>query len=210
MEGWIKLHRKLIEWEWYSDHNTKALFIHCLLKANIKDKTWRGINIKKGQFFTSFSNLAFELDMSVKKIRNAVSKLEKTGEIKHEGASNGTKITVCNYGTYQWSTEMKGQAEGQTKGKQGASEGQQLKNNKNIEERKEEFKNSLKNYVSKYGNDMLNAFYDYWTEHGINDKKMKFEKEKTFGIPNRLATWKRNESKFNKVKSTGYNPDQWK
>ena len=40
--GWIKLHRKFKEWEWYQDENTKSVFIHLLLDANHKDKKWRG------------------------------------------------------------------------------------------------------------------------------------------------------------------------
>jgi hypothetical protein len=44
---------------------------------------------------------------------------------------------------------------------------------------------------------MLREFYDYWSEHGEKDKKMRFEKEKTFGIEQRLRTW------YNR------NPDQY-
>ncbi len=29
-DGFIKLHRKIIDWEWYDDINTKTLFIHIL------------------------------------------------------------------------------------------------------------------------------------------------------------------------------------
>ena len=39
---------------------------------------------------------------------------------------------------------------------------------------------------------MLNSFYLYWTEHGDNDKKMRFEKEKTFGLKQRLERWSKN------------------
>ena len=44
--GWIKLHRKFLKWEWYSDINTKSLFLHLLLTANHKDKQWQGITVK--------------------------------------------------------------------------------------------------------------------------------------------------------------------
>jgi len=43
---------------------------------------------------------------------------------------------------------------------------------------------------------MLNLFYLYWTEHGDNDLKMRFEKEKTFGLKQRLERW--NKNNFNK------------
>lgn len=62
---------------------------------------------------------------------------------------------------------------------------------KSIEERKSEFGEKLANFKGEYSNDMLLAFYNYWTEHGDNDIKMRFEKEKTFGVTQRLATWKR-------------------
>jgi len=39
-------------------------------------------------------------------------------------------------------------------------------------------------------------FFEYWTEHGKDDKKMRFEKEKTFGLSRRLATWHKNQAKF--------------
>ncbi len=48
---------------------------------------------------------------------------------------------------------------------------------------------SLSIYVNEYPKKMLREFYDYWTEHGVKDKKMRFEKEKTFGIEQRLRTW---------------------
>ena len=59
----------------------------------------------------------------------------------------------------------------------------------NIEERKSKFYASLSLFVDEYPKKMLREFYDYWTEHGIKDKKMRFEKEKTFGIEQRLRTW---------------------
>ena len=50
---------------------------------------------------------------------------------------------------------------------------------------------------------MLNDFYSYWTEHGEKDKKMRFEKEKSFGLERRLGTWQKNQLKFNKNNTNG-------
>lgn len=58
-----------------------------------------------------------------------------------------------------------------------------------IEERKSKFYDSLTLFVDEYPKKMLRDFYDYWSEHGEKDKKLRFEKEKTFGIEQRLRTW---------------------
>lgn len=66
----------------------------------------------------------------------------------------------------------------------------------NIDSRKTSFANSIKPFLETYGKEMCTEFYMYWTEHGEKDKKMRFEKEKTFGIKQRLDRWKSNKSKF--------------
>ena len=70
-------------------------------------------------------------------------------------------------------------------------------NIKVLEERKQKFAASLKPYLDNYGKKMLNEFYAYWTEHGPTDRKMRFEKEKAFGIERRLINWDKNKNKFN-------------
>ncbi len=99
--GWVKLHRKFIEWEWYDDANVMRLFIHCLLLANHEDKKWRGIDIKRGVFISSYSKMSSSLKLSIQQIRTAFDKLEKTGEVTRETTSEYTKVIVCNYSTYQ-------------------------------------------------------------------------------------------------------------
>ncbi len=59
----------------------------------------------------------------------------------------------------------------------------------NIEERKSKFYAAISLFIDEYPKKMLREFYDYWTEHGDKDKKLRFEKEKTFGIEQRLRTW---------------------
>jgi len=128
MNGWIKLHRSLVKWEWYDDINVKVTFLHLLLSANHAPKKWRGIDIGRGQLWTSIGNLAKEIGLSEKQIRNSLKKLERTNEISIKGASKGTMITVCKYDSYQDTKEDKGEQtgkpkanEGQAKGKQGAT-----------------------------------------------------------------------------------------
>ena len=44
-------------------------------------------------------------------------------------------------------------------------------------------------------------FLDYWFEHGTNDKKMRFEKERSFSWTRRWKLWLRNKEKWKKEKS---------
>lgn len=70
-----------------------------------------------------------------------------------------------------------------------------IKSSKSIQERKSAFSESIKPFLGKYGRELLNEFYLYWTQVGNGERKMLFEKQKSFQIPNRLALWKRNQKK---------------
>ncbi|WP_407475229.1 DUF6291 domain-containing protein [Elizabethkingia anophelis] len=63
---------------------------------------------------------------------------------------------------------------------------------------KDEFYNSLAEHVGEYSKQTVRDFFDYWTEPSASGK-MKFQLEKTWSVPHRLATWKRNEGKFGGV-----------
>lgn len=233
-QGWVKIHRSLLEWEWYQDINTKCLFLHLLLKANHKDKKFQGLTVKRGQVVTGLSLLAFETSLSVQRVRTSLNKLKSTNELTIETSSKGTVITIVNYDLYQI-TDDEQQAQQQTINKPSTNEQQAInkqsttnknvKNNKNerikesieldsgeetspsqpkkktIEERKEAFKESISKHKNDYSSEMLNDFWRYWTEMNDNGNQMRFEKQKTFGVGNRLATWKKNESKFNNGKT---------
>lgn len=99
--GYIKLYRKLLDWEWYTDTNTKVLFLHILIKANHTEKKWRGETIKIGSFITSLGNLANETGLTAQQVRTCLTKLEKTKEINKQGNNKNTVITVCNYESYK-------------------------------------------------------------------------------------------------------------
>ena len=58
-----------------------------------------------------------------------------------------------------------------------------------IEERMGMLKKCLEPFLEKYGREMLNNFYLYWTEPNETGKKMRFESEKFFDLNRRLATW---------------------
>ena len=104
MSGWIKLHRQILDWEWYSDNNAFRVFMHLILKANHKEKRFKGIELKAGSVVTSRDILSFETGLSVQQIRTSLDKLKLTNEITIETSTKGTIIQVVNYAKYQLST----------------------------------------------------------------------------------------------------------
>ena len=77
------------------------LFIHCLLKANWKEKEWQGKVIKRGTFVTSQDKLSEQLDLSKRQIQLSFKKLIETKEIKKKGYSKYTLVTIVKYDDYQ-------------------------------------------------------------------------------------------------------------
>lgn len=65
-----------------------------------------------------------------------------------------------------------------------------------IEKRERTFRDGLVPFVSKYGEEMIRAFCDYWTERNKSGTKMRFEMEKTWDTARRLVRWDMNNNKF--------------
>ena len=65
---------------------------------------------------------------------------------------------------------------------------------KTYDQRKGDFKKTLYPYTNKYGVEMCKAFFEYWAEPDKKER-MRFEQEKFWDLPRRLATWKLNEDK---------------
>jgi hypothetical protein len=145
MEGWIKLHRRFLEWEWYDDNNTKILFLHLLLKANHKDKKYRGQIVKRGCLLTGRELLSKETGMSVMQIRTSLTKLKSTNELTIKSSSQGTEIQVVKYNDYQIVTN-------ELTNEQPTSN-QRVTTNKNVKKEKNE-----KNIYRAF--DHLNIFQD--------------------------------------------------
>lgn len=140
--GWIKLHRKILDWEWFTSPSTLQLFIYLLLRANKEDKKWRGILIKRGQLVTSVATISEETKLSTQQVRTSLNRLKSTNEITSKTTNKFTLVTVCKYESYQLYEEVeqqtKQQALQQTNNKQITNKQQQLKNNKNIRNNKKE------------------------------------------------------------------------
>lgn len=101
MANYIKVDRKIVDWEWYKDICTKTAFIHCLVKANWKDGNFKGQTIPRGSFVTGRTKFATETGLTEQQVRTAWNKLKSTNEITINSTNKFTIITVNNYDLYQ-------------------------------------------------------------------------------------------------------------
>lgn len=142
--GYIKLHRSLLDWEWYADKNTSRMFLHILLRANFVDSIWRnGITVKRGSLITSVQALAQETGLTVSQTRRTLNHLQDSKEITIKTTNKYTVITVVKYDFYQGQDYCDDKQNGNQVGKQSDK---QIANNSTTIEEKEEIKNIKKGY----------------------------------------------------------------
>jgi len=142
IQGWIKIHRQLLEWEWYDDINVTRLFLHILLKANHKSKNYKGELIQIGEHLTSREILSNETGLTIRQVRTALTKLKTTNEVSIKSSSQGTKIQVVNYEKYQVTTN-------EVTAKRPVND-QQTTTNKNVKNEKKKKNKQKKEIVIPY------------------------------------------------------------
>lgn len=64
---------------------------------------------------------------------------------------------------------------------------------KTLEERRKDFYEALRPFTEKYGENLIDEFYNHWAQVNEGGTKMHWEKQKTFEIARRLVTWKKND-----------------
>lgn len=101
MNGWIKIHRKILEWGWYYDISMFRLWMHLLLKASSCDRQWMGMTIERGQLVTTLKELSDETGLSTQQIRTCIEKLTNNKQINKQTTNKYSVITICNFDTYQ-------------------------------------------------------------------------------------------------------------
>lgn len=101
MNGYIKIDRGIIDWEWWDDDKVLKLWLTILLLANWEKKRWHGKDIPRGAFWTSIPRLQKASGLSYQEVRTALCKLVSTGEITDESTGSGRLITVVKYGDFQ-------------------------------------------------------------------------------------------------------------
>ncbi len=149
MNGWIKIHKKIMKSAIWQDPLRLKAWMHILLSANYEDKEWlcnkEVVTIKKGQFITSNRKLQEAWGCSANTVRRILSQLQQLDMIKVDiSPYRYTLLTVINYRVYQDKGYTNGYTDGYTdehtdEYTNGYTDGTQLriyKNNKEDEEYK--------------------------------------------------------------------------
>jgi DNA-binding PadR family transcriptional regulator len=176
MEGYIKLHRKILDNGVFADAELLKVFVWCILKANTSSNIIFGRKVSVGQFITGRITASEELYIKPSTIYKRLQKLKKQGYIDISSNTKNTLITVINYKSYQLHSKSKVK--------------------RNLETVSNKFLLEVSAFKELYSSEMLEAFVDYWTEPNKSKTKLRYEIQKTFDVSRRLKTWSKNESKF--------------
>lgn len=198
-QGYIKLHRKILEWEWYSDIPTKILFFHCLLKTNHQTQKWRGILIPKGSFLTSLGKLGKSTGLTIQQVRSSLNKLKSTHEITSKTTNKYSIISITNWDSYQIDNTQDNKQitnKQQTNNKQITTNKNDKndKNDKNVkkESASKKFQKPLISEIQEYCSERKNGidperFFDHYEARDWMLGKQKMKNWKAC-----VRTWERN------------------
>lgn len=105
MFGWVKIHRQIVQWEWFKQDHTVRLFLFILVQAAYEEKRWKGIVVRRGQLVTSLPSLAESLGISIQSVRTSIRRLKSTGEITDISTGSYRIITIEKYEEFQMNKE---------------------------------------------------------------------------------------------------------
>jgi hypothetical protein len=101
MQGYIALHRKILEWEWFKEPNHFLVFSYLLLMAQHKDTNLKGIEIPKGSLLTSVKSICDHTGLTTQTVRTILKRLNLTNELTIKTTSKHSIITIVKWDDYQ-------------------------------------------------------------------------------------------------------------
>ena len=109
MEGYVRLHREIINNPIFKKPLINHLFVYCLLRANHKDNKMvfncQEIEVERGSFICGRKKLSEATGETEQNVRSALRTLQNLGMLQISTTKSTSKysyITVCNYNDYQY------------------------------------------------------------------------------------------------------------
>lgn len=202
MDGWIKLHRKVLENPIVcKDSDHLAVWAYLLLNATHKEyqTIFKGekITLQPGQLITGRKTISEKLKISESKVKRILLAFESDQQIARERSNKNSLISILNWEKYQVTDQQDDQ---QVTSNRPASD-QQVTTNKNVKNDKNEKKNrygetvyltdeQYKRLIEDYGKEEIEywiARLDEWQLD--NPKKRKTDHNRT------IRNWIRSEER---------------
>ena len=100
-DGWIKLHRKMREWQHYQRPSVRLVFEELLFCANTKPAWFHGIKVNRGETIVSIETICAYTGFARATVVAALKILEETKEIKRSKCWRGIRTKIINFDRYQ-------------------------------------------------------------------------------------------------------------
>ena len=172
-QGWIKLHRELLDNPVVTkDNDYLAVWIYLLLEATHsevkRDFNGEFITLKKGQLITGRKSINSILKISESKIQRILKTFESEQQIEQQTNGKGRLISILNWDKYQKSEQ---QSEQQVNSERTTSE-QRVNTNKNVK--------NVKNEIIKDSSDQQQKYLEFGVaanSNGANTKPVRTQDE---------------------------------
>lgn len=139
MEGWIKIHRKILENPIIcKDSDYLAVWIYILLNATHKEipALFKGkkIILQKGQLITGRKSMSNYLRVSESKIYRIINDFKSEQQIEQQTSNQNSLITILNWDKYQQNEQQNEQQMNneRTTNEQQVNTNKNVKNDKNV------------------------------------------------------------------------------
>ncbi|EAC5315268.1 hypothetical protein KW10_02735 [Listeria monocytogenes] len=188
MDGYIALHRKIIDsWIW-QDPEFYRLWSYCLIKASFKEREiflgQQIVKLNPGQFVIGREKLEEAMNIGLKNKRTAVTwwrrlqKLEKARMLNIKSYNKFSVVTIENWGFYQGSDiENEQQNEQQTNNRCTTDVQQTITNNKDNKENKENKDNNKRqNKFDEVHLSLANLLFEMIKSNNPEEKNPDIEK----------------------------------
>lgn len=174
--GWIKLFRSIkTNWVWKNERYLKA-WLTIILTVNFEDKKelidGELIECKRGQSIYSLNSWCniFGHNWSIQKVRTFFKLLEKDSMIVTEGLRKTTRLTVCNYDSYQNDQQ---------------TDNTQITHSQHAANRQVTTTKELKNDKKEKNN--IDSFFLFWEHYHKTTGKQKTDKDSAIKYWNKLS-----------------------
>lgn len=109
-QGWICVHRQLVDNPIFKNDKLFRVFMYCILKASHTDHEQlvgdSVVSVKRGQLVTGRKALSSATGLSEQNIRTAVLKLEKMGILTSNPTNKFSIISIVNWDKYQQTNQQ--------------------------------------------------------------------------------------------------------